>query len=166
MAGDWIKLRTGLESHMKTHVISQECGLTREEVVMYLYRLACWFREQGRYGKMECDPSVIDHFLSCEGFAAALLHVKWMTYENRQISLRHFCDVSSIRKSLGKVIRRQILHSGAKCRACFSVQDLQIDHNIPVSRGGNEEISNLQALCRTCNSAKGTKTMEEFLRDR
>lgn len=38
-----------------------------------------------------------------------------------------------------------------------------IDHIIPRHRGGTNDESNLQLLCRSCNVKKGTRTMEEFL---
>lgn len=43
------------------------------------------------------------------------------------------------------------------CRKCGSRRALTIDHITPVSRGGNNERSNLQTLCRPCNSRKGAK---------
>lgn len=44
-----------------------------------------------------------------------------------------------------------------KCLCCGSLDDLTIDHVHPVSRGGRNSIDNIQPLCRSCNSAKGTK---------
>jgi hypothetical protein len=44
-----------------------------------------------------------------------------------------------------------------KCVYCKSTDNLSIDHIIPVSQGGNNHISNLQTLCRSCNSMKGRK---------
>jgi hypothetical protein len=44
---------------------------------------------------------------------------------------------------------------GYRCRRCGSAYDLTIDHVFPVSRGGSNDVSNLQTLCRTCNCQKG-----------
>ncbi|MBL8311188.1 MAG: HNH endonuclease [Burkholderiales bacterium] len=35
--------------------------------------------------------------------------------------------------------------------------DLTIDHIVPLSKGGTDELSNLRFLCRSHNSAKGDK---------
>ena len=37
-----------------------------------------------------------------------------------------------------------------------------IDHNIPRSRGGSDDASNVQAVCAPCNRRKGTKSMDEL----
>ena len=44
---------------------------------------------------------------------------------------------------------------GAFCTACGTRSELHVDHIVPVSRGGSEnDIHNLQLLCKSCNSAK------------
>ena len=55
-----------------------------------------------------------------------------------------------------------------KCRYCgrlHRIGYLEIDHKWPVSRGGGNEMENLQLLCVPCNMRKGIQTDEEF-RDR
>lgn len=37
---------------------------------------------------------------------------------------------------------------------------LTVDHVVPLSQGGSNDISNLQPLCRTCNTSKHAKTVD------
>lgn len=39
---------------------------------------------------------------------------------------------------------------------------LELDHKVPVARGGNNDIENMVLSCRSCNRRKGKKTAEEF----
>lgn len=43
---------------------------------------------------------------------------------------------------------------------CKSIKDLELDHIIPLSRGGLGCVENLQTLCSSCNSRKGDKIKE------
>ena len=40
------------------------------------------------------------------------------------------------------------------CSSCGSTEYLEIDHIIPLARGGSNELDNLQILCRSCNRRK------------
>jgi len=39
----------------------------------------------------------------------------------------------------------------------------EVDHRIPVSRNGNDDIVNKRIVCSGCNGQKGTKTELEYL---
>lgn len=60
------------------------------------------------------------------------------------------------RKSLPLNIRRQVLSAG-KCLYCGTTQQLTVDHIIAVTKGGSDDISNLQCLCFLCNVKKSNK---------
>jgi len=44
-----------------------------------------------------------------------------------------------------------------ECVFCGATEDLTLDHIIPVSKGGENTKSNIQRLCRRCNSSKGNR---------
>jgi len=49
------------------------------------------------------------------------------------------------------------------CAGCGSPLDLEVDHVIPVSKGGPDTIENKQILCHHCNNAKnGTDGIPKF----
>lgn len=167
MAGDWMRLKTGLDSDPSVFRLSIAFNIEVDVVIAKLYRLASWFRLQGKEGKINshfCSRKTIDSFLKIDGFAEQLIVCGLLKYESGAFMLCKFCDVSSIRKSISASTRRALLDGGC-CVACGSREDLVIDHKIPVSRGGSSELVNLQPLCFKCNSSKGKKTMEEFNRD-
>jgi len=43
------------------------------------------------------------------------------------------------------------------CVSCGTDKNISIDHVIPLSKGGLNEIENMQFLCKNCNSKKGAK---------
>lgn len=73
------------------------------------------------------------------------------------------------RQSGGRHTLRQIKElykkQGGKCVNClseFEKSGYHIDHIFPISRGGRNDISNIQLLCPPCNIAKGSLHPLEF----
>jgi hypothetical protein len=69
---------------------------------------------------------------------------------------RPYIDQGKIPASL----RAQIMNrDGTQCQECGATKDLTIDHKItPWSLGGSStDPTNLQVLCRSCNSRKGAR---------
>lgn len=57
-------------------------------------------------------------------------------------------------------------HCGVEMTTSYPVMrtNKTIDHDVPLSRGGKHSINNIAILCLGCNSAKQSRTMDEFAR--
>lgn len=63
-----------------------------------------------------------------------------------------------IRKSISSPKRLRVYKKdGYKCVSCGTSEDLSVDHIHPVSRGGSNDMANLQTMCLPCNMSKGAK---------
>jgi len=51
---------------------------------------------------------------------------------------------------------------GSKCFYCGSIEQITVDHIIPISRGGRHAIGNLAPACYSCNASKNKKTITEW----
>jgi hypothetical protein len=80
----------------------------------------------------------------------AIRHVQ----ANEALNNRGICP--STWRSLRELTFRKY---GRQCMRCSSVENLAIDHIYPVAfyPSRREDESNLQVLCQSCNSSKGTK---------
>jgi len=47
-----------------------------------------------------------------------------------------------------------------RCLACGIQKSLRCDHVVPESKGGSMSIENMQTLCVSCNTKKGTKVID------
>lgn len=56
-----------------------------------------------------------------------------------------------------KVYRYLVERDGEVCSNCTATELLEIDHIVPVSKGGGNNYKNLQLLCRQCNRIKSNK---------
>ncbi|WP_439242405.1 HNH endonuclease [Lonepinella sp. BR2474] len=55
-------------------------------------------------------------------------------------------------------LRKQVFERDEyRCVSCGTHLDLTCDHIHPESKGGETTLDNLQTMCRSCNSRKGTK---------
>ena len=95
------------------------------------------------------------------------LRIEEHVYSENDEILRLKKRISRMRRIIDKdfqrIKRRQIdedilafvLQRDKNCCLCGAEEELQFDHILPVSKGGNDEPENLRILCLTCNSSRG-----------
>ena len=54
---------------------------------------------------------------------------------------------------------------GNACLRCGAADKICLDHVVPLAAGGRNDASNLQPLCRSCNSVKGARQAWDFRSD-
>lgn len=59
--------------------------------------------------------------------------------------------------------REKFARLGNVCFYCGCGGRLTADHDVPLARGGTDNIGNILPACRSCNSRKNTRTASEFL---
>jgi ATP adenylyltransferase len=93
-----------------------------------------------------CDQA-IDEYLKKRGSAV---------YDHRRAALGY----------LSGSLRYEVLkRAGFRCELCGISADeraIEVDHILPRKHGGEDDITNLQALCFKCNANKGARDAEDF----
>ena len=73
-------------------------------------------------------------------------------------------NTSTRSRNISKSVRVSVLNRDRyKCVFCGRSSkkvELEVDHIIPFSKGGSNEISNLQTLCFDCNRGKGSRYLK------
>lgn len=85
-------------------------------------------------------------------FAIGIKVFRWR--QSRHAIISHVRDTRYIPDQM----RQHILaRDGYRCQYCGSQSYLEMDHIIPLSKGGATSLKNLQTLCHGCNMKKGNR---------
>lgn len=87
--------------------------------------------------------------------------------KQRVIMFNRNCATRGVRQAIEYGLIEDKMHKQSeKCVYCQVKlnNEFHIDHKTPISRGGDNDPSNLQLLCQPCNSKKHAKTHAEFLK--
>lgn len=116
------------------------------------------FIDNSQYAKMQSSLSILRRIKGLDSNSYRVLNnIFKHYYENfAKIKLMDSKQPRIIaQKFIGKrKIREFIIKRDKKCLRCGRLDKLTIDHIIPISKGGQNKIGNLQTLCKGCNSIK------------
>lgn len=75
-------------------------------------------------------------------------------YAKRRRARKKSTNIGFITPAL---LAAKLAYWGNRCWMCRSVDDLQVDHVKPLSKGGAHILANLRPACRACNLAKSDR---------
>ncbi len=81
-----------------------------------------------------------------------------MRISNRTVNPTEENSSIKDRRKISQQVRQAVwIRDGGICRECNADDYLEYDHVIPVSKGGDCTVRNIQLLCRRCNGSKGNR---------
>jgi hypothetical protein len=80
-----------------------------------------------------------------------------MAIKGRDFIVRHFDHVPSLTKEM---LLARDRHVCAYCAQRFRAEQLDLEHIVPKSKGGEDSWMNLVAACKACNNRKAARTPE------
>jgi len=121
----------------------------------------------GQYGHI-ISKDVLEHAIKN---AASYSESDYWSLVDEEISKSYPADTDCVLDSNPLTARRKVfsrkrnyyylelIKLGTKelCAYCQNKDRPEIDHIIPISAGGSDELTNLQILCRSCNAKKGAR---------
>lgn len=90
------------------------------------------------------------------------LNAEWEEFQEKYVNNRLFnVDI----KLWHRIRKRVFERDNFTCKYCGQVGGkLEVDHMLPISRGGTNDLSNLVTACQHCNRQKHDKTVSEYLK--
>lgn len=97
------------------------------------------------------------------------IHLEHVNFDTQKMQNPEISGIEYQQGTLqGVDIRQYLLEKfERKCVYCGKINvPLQVEHVVPKINGGTNKISNLTIACQPCNQKKGSKNIEEFLKDK
>ena len=116
--------------------------------------------KQQNYVKSPYKVDIVDKQFACD-YAYLKNRYEKLQAINFECTLREY-NSKNQRKLMTKELRRKVMiRDNYTCQICGKYMPdevgLQIDHIVPVAKGGKTVLSNLQVLCSKCNGRKSNK---------
>lgn len=154
-----VRMEPGIEHHGILLLLKDDFENGMDGVISTLNKILDFVRNDGGTIR-NMSVSQLSDRLGCPGIAEFLCKFGYLEAMTYGIRVKRFASVHRRRPDINPDIRAAVLND-ASCVFCGASENLTIDHIVPVSRGGTDDIDNLQAACRRCNSSKGNSSHDE-----
>ena len=127
-----------------------------------------WFVEfinHDNYNKALINISILENCKKITSKESDIFKEVALMGYNRYLEFQDYLKNNSRKVAQDFIGKRKIRNfilkrDNYKCLCCGVNHNLTIDHIIPIHKGGKNELSNLQTLCKSCNSKKGIKIID------
>ncbi len=110
----------------------------------------------------KCTKGVIDFKNSLGGSLQTYGGNEKKTKNQIKRWINHTTSITPKRDPIPPAFRHEVFKAANyKCQECGITKEqrpLEVDHIVPVTQGGSDELSNFQALCVVCNRAKQNRS--------
>ena len=103
--------------------------------------------------------NLISTCLPCNERKGSMTH-RELRRKRKRLRERHKKKIKSI--TLKQIILDKTNGLCAYCGTELTLESLTIDHIIPISHGGENDLDNLVPACLSCNNLKASMPLEEF----
>lgn len=102
----------------------------------------------------DCSIGLIQPIYRLQG-CGGIQHIAFTACLSSPFNKLQRSPISNYRHIFKRLLRRYKF----QCPQCGNntLEELTIDHIVPVSKGGSDDVENLQILCKSCNSRKGNR---------
>ena len=138
---------------------------TEKELLDNIAKVWDFLGKQPTVKDMDCYPSVVTFRTYYNRFGTwkeAL--VKFIEYKKGTILLKEEAPKRARRRTMNNSLRYDIMkRDHFKCTVCGESPStnintvLEVDHILPVAKGGGNEYENLTTICKNCNIGKMAK---------
>jgi 5-methylcytosine-specific restriction endonuclease McrA len=154
----------GLSGNCKKCANAKSKTWREENHDRFLYYLRIWQKENRDQLVKGCRQYYQDNIEHCKAVSR-----KWAKEHPQEVRVmqqrRRSREMNAEIVDLTAEQWMEILESYEyRCAYCGEIKKLTQDHVIPASRGGNYTKSNIVCACRSCNSSKNDKTVEEWIK--
>lgn len=164
---DWFRSWHGAPTDPKWRTVARRAAVPTHVAIAVAWALMDHASQHGDRGSVEgfdcevigdfidADPDQVRAVLAAMTDKNVLEDGRFRAWEKRQVSTR---------EPIPQWLRRDIFAIFDACVYCASTDGpFEIDHVVPVSRGGSSDAGNLVLACRPCNRSKRDKLVEEWL---